>query len=69
MENQIILQAVFQSIRSTVDGGLRVSFDLDPSQADILSQIMKLKNQQLFLVISARKDEADSFSVDTKFDI
>jgi len=69
MSDQVILQAIFQSVRSTVDGGLRVSFDLDSSQADKLSEIMKLKDQGLFLVISARKDETDSFNVDIKFDV
>jgi len=56
MEKNLVLTAIFQSVRSTIDGGLRVSFDLDASQADVLSDIMKLKDKGLFLVVTEQED-------------
>jgi hypothetical protein len=51
-KDQIVLTAIFQSVRSTVDGGLRVTFDLDASQAELLSKIIALKDKALYVVVT-----------------
>jgi len=68
-DSQILLTAIFQSARTTLDGGWRISFDVDSSQGELIANLVKQKDKQLFLVVSARKDETDSFNVDIKFDV
>lgn len=50
------LQAIFQSARTTVDGGLRVSFDLDESQAHLLPQLLNWKHHTLNIAITPDSD-------------
>ena len=68
-ENQILLQAIFQSARTTIDGAWRISFDIDDSQGDLVADLVKLKNKKLFVVISTRIDNDDFLPIDIKFDV
>jgi len=55
-DEQIILTAIFQSARTTIDGGIRITFDIDGSQSDLLSKLLKLKDQALFVVVTPKPD-------------
>jgi hypothetical protein len=57
-ETIMTLQAIFQSARTTVDGGLRISFDLDESQASLLPQLLKWKHRTLNIAIQPDTEPA-----------
>jgi hypothetical protein len=57
----ITLEAIFQSGRTTIDGGIRISFDLDSSQADVLSKLLKLAYQRLAVAISPIEENNEPY--------
>jgi hypothetical protein len=52
----ITLQAIFQSARTTVDGGIRVSFDIDASQVSLLPYLLSKQHQRLNIAIQADEE-------------
>lgn len=42
MKEHVTLQAIFQGARTTIDGGWRLSFDLDASQAELVTQVARM---------------------------
>jgi hypothetical protein len=52
MKKEIItLQAIFQAARTTIDGGIRITFDLDASQAPIMADLIRLQSKCLNIAI------------------
>jgi hypothetical protein len=49
---EIVLRAIFQAARTTVDGGIRISFDIDASQADLLAKLLKIQQHTLYVVVT-----------------
>lgn len=50
-DTSIKLQALFSSARSLVDGGWRLSFDINPTEIPQLTQIAQLKDKILNIEI------------------
>jgi len=63
MDKQV-LTAIFQSARTTVDGGWRISFDVDESQGEIISQIVKMKEQALHVVVIPKESNLNDNLID-----
>ena len=63
-KNIMTLQAIFQSARTTVDGGLRVSFDLSQDQAHLLPLLLNWQHQTLNIAIQpdGMPDELKDYS-------
>lgn len=53
---KLISEAIFQSARTTVDGGWRVSFDLSEVDGDFITSLAKLKGESLFIVVQSRTE-------------
>lgn len=52
MEARLVsLQALFKSARTTPDGGWNVSFDTHEGMATSVTEIAKLKDQALYIVV------------------
>ena len=66
MSDEIAVSAIFQSARTTIDGGWRVSFDLDESQSEEITALAKLKNKSLIIVVTVRdKTENSDYDFNT----
>lgn len=56
----IAIQAVYKSFRSLVDGGLVLTFDIDKSNIDHVTQVAKLEGENLFLVVMTEAEYLNS---------
>ena len=50
-ENQFTLQAIFSKAITTVDGGWRISFDVDASESVTIAQLSQFRDTLLQLAI------------------
>jgi hypothetical protein len=66
--NDLITQAIFQSARTTIDGGWRITFDLSEQEAEFVTKLSKLKSKQLFLVVQVRDELTPAEDIDIEFD-
>jgi hypothetical protein len=63
---KLVVKAIFQSARTTIDGGWRVSFDLSEQESEFISKLPSLKGKELFVVVMERENE-DRATVSTDF--
>ena len=63
---QVALKAIFDSARTTTDGGWKLTFSLDQSQGEQLIQTYALKDKNLFVVIMEEQREAAIVAEDSE---
>ncbi len=56
----ISIQALFKSARTTPDGGWNFSFDTHEGMAAEVTEIAKLKDQSLFVVVMTQEEYDES---------
>jgi hypothetical protein len=54
---KLSVKAIFQSARTTIDGGWRISFDLGQHESDFVSQLPSIMGKELYLVIVGGENE------------
>lgn len=58
-EQSISFQAIFHKAQTVVDGGLRLSLDLSPDQAQAMVDLIKLQGRILEVAIIAHPKDSD----------
>lgn len=53
---KIVLSCILSGFRSTVDGGIRLTLDLDESQLEGILELNALKNEALTVVVMRTED-------------
>lgn len=56
-KQKLLLEAVFQSARTTLDGGWRISFDLGEAASEQMTQLLAWKDTSLYLAIVPTEGE------------
>lgn len=59
---QLALKAIFDSYRTTKDGGAKITFEVDESNTDAAIQVQRLKDKVLYLVVM---DESQTLQVNS----
>jgi len=54
---KLITEAIFQSARTTIDGGWRITFDLSELDTEFIAALAKLKHENLFLVVQVKEKQ------------
>lgn len=54
--SKIVLNCILSGFRSTVDGGVRLTFDLDQSQLEGILELNSLKDEALTIVVLKSDD-------------
>ncbi len=66
-EPKIVINAILQGARTTVDGGWRISFDLPAHESNNVVELSKLNNTVLHVVIipaeTKKKQKEDGFDI------
>jgi hypothetical protein len=52
------LQGVFSKATTTVDGGWRISFDVDEKQAKEITEISKLRDKTVFICVMTKAEQS-----------
>lgn len=54
-ENQIVLQALLDSVRMTVDRGWKVTFELGEHQGQEILKLDKIRGKNIVIVVMEKK--------------